>query len=137
MNRGFKWLMFLLQVSVLALFTACEGGGGGSDDPTVDVTGTWPGTLALYKSSYNIAMALVQNGSDVSGINEDSNMFTGTVEGNTLYLRAESQEDDGFMRLELEGPVENNTMSLSGTVYVEMNDGTSLSGPASFNGSKR
>ncbi|MDD4736375.1 MAG: hypothetical protein PHP44_09755 [Kiritimatiellae bacterium] len=137
MSCGFKWLMFLLQVSVLALFTACEGGGGGSDDPTVDVTGTWPGTMVMYKNSYNIAMALVQNGSDVTGVNADSSMFTGSVDGNTLYLRAESQEDGGFVRIEMQGPVENNTMSLSGSVYVELTDGTAVSGPASFNGTKR
>lgn len=136
MTREIRWMMSLLQISLLALFTACEGGGGGSDDPTVDVTGIWTGSLVMLGESQTLRLSLVQNGSEVSGSDQDNSTFTGTVDGNTLYLTSEARESNGYGKLEVEGPVVSNSMSLTGSVYVESTDGRTASGPATFNASR-
>ena len=122
---------------MLLITMACESGGGGDDDPTVDVTGTWAGSFSISTSSSGITLILKQNGNEVSGYDNDGTPFTGNVSGNNLSLSSSVSKPEGSATLEVSGPVENNTMQLSGTVVANLTDGTHVSVPATIATTKR
>lgn len=131
-------LLNIVVLPLLLLVMSCEsGGGGGDDDPTVDVTGTWAGTFSASTSSSPMTLVLTQNGSDVSGYDNDGTPFSGSVSGNKLTLVSSISDADANATLEVSGPVENNTMNLSGTMVVDLTDGTHYSAPANITATKR
>lgn len=120
-------------VLVLPLLAVCGCDGGGDDaEPTVNVTGTWKGTSTFSGSTSSETLNLVQNGSDVTGTDQDGVSYSGKVSGNTLSLVASVSNGADNMSLDVSGPVEGNSMVLSGTVKGTVS-GTNVDGPITFN----
>ena len=91
-NTAAKLAMAWLMGAGLALV-----GCGGDDDggaSTVDVTGTWTGTIQKENDAGTGTMILVQNGTDVTGTETDTwsqragvtGRVTGTVDGHSVSL---------------------------------------------------
>lgn len=128
-----------MQVFCIAALALCMCGCESDDDdsPTVDVTGTWSGTLTLLGESDTGSITLTQQGSSVTGVDDGGTTWSGNVRGSTLTLRTEVNEDGMLITVELSGPVTDTTMDLTGTIDASEADGSKMSGSAEMHLTKR
>ncbi len=126
--------LLLLSLSILS---ACGGGGGGggaptpTDTPIGEVDGVWmidetikPSNCAVPAPEESFNLTVTQNGNDVTVTDEDGNVFSGSITGNTLRWSGSYADEapDGT-------PGRTNLQPMTATIAADCN---SLSGRADW-----
>lgn len=131
MNAILRYLCAVAVAAPMICLCGCEGGGDDDAAPTVDVTGSWRGTSTFAGEASSGTLTLAQDGSSVTGTDEDGVQYAGSVSGNTLHLTSSVSNGGDVVSIDVEGPVTGDTMALSGELNGSV-QGTHINGPITF-----
>lgn len=110
--------------------TLCGCGGDGSSNPTVDVTGMWKGSISyLDRGPSPVTMELAQDGRDVRGT-FDGEPASGFVEGDRVTVNVNHRDGDLLIVISMSGPVDGDSMNLSGLINGVYDNGAMVEMPA-------